>query len=297
LSDGGTQITSYTVTSNPGGITATGTASPITVVGLTNGTSYSFTVVATNALGNSQPSTASNAVTPGGATAPSQPGAPVAFASNEGALVRVSPPDSDGFSPITSYTVTSSPGGISATGYGDANPIAVTGLSNGVSYTFTVVATNAVGSSQPSPASNAVTPSASLAPANDNFANAQVITGGSGSVAGTNVNATTEAGEPGSGGASVWYVYSVTSGGVLQIDTCGSSFTPLVTAYTGSSLTALTPLGSSTVGVFCGATGTTISGIQVALPPNGGTIYIAVDGGTPSTPVMGSFNLHWGQGG
>jgi hypothetical protein len=39
------------------------------------------------------------------------------------------------------------------------------------------MATNAVGDSQASPASNAVTPSAALAPANDNFASAQVITG------------------------------------------------------------------------------------------------------------------------
>jgi hypothetical protein len=89
--------------------------------------------------------------------------------------VRVSAPASTGNSPITSYTVTSSPGGISATGYGDANPIAVDGLSDGVSYTFTVVATNAVGNSLPSAASNAITPSGSLAPANDLFNNAQVI--------------------------------------------------------------------------------------------------------------------------
>ena len=126
--------------------------------------------------------------------------APVATASNAGALVRVSPPSSNGFSPITSYTVTSSPDGITATGYGDANPVAVTGLTNGVSYTFTVVATNAVGDSQPSASSNAITPSGSLAPANDNFNNAQVITGGGGTVTGTNVNATTESGEPGPAG-------------------------------------------------------------------------------------------------
>jgi uncharacterized protein (TIGR02145 family) len=52
------------VTSSPGGITGTGSGSPITVSGLTNGTSYTFTVVATNAIGNSSPSTASSAVTP-----------------------------------------------------------------------------------------------------------------------------------------------------------------------------------------------------------------------------------------
>ena len=65
--DGGATITGYTATSSPGGLTATGASSPLTVTGLTNGTEYTFTVVATNAVGNSEPSTASNAVTPAAA--------------------------------------------------------------------------------------------------------------------------------------------------------------------------------------------------------------------------------------
>lgn len=59
--DGGSPITSYTVSCN--GITATGAASPIIVSGLTNGTTYSCSCVATNASGSSAPS-ASVAVTP-----------------------------------------------------------------------------------------------------------------------------------------------------------------------------------------------------------------------------------------
>ncbi len=61
-SNGGATITSYTVTSNPGSITATGTASPLIITGLTNGTSYTFTVTATNSVGTGPASTASNAV-------------------------------------------------------------------------------------------------------------------------------------------------------------------------------------------------------------------------------------------
>jgi len=62
-SSGGAAITSYTATSSPGGLTATGAASPLTVTGLTNGTSYTFTVTASN--GSTGPaSAASGAVVP-----------------------------------------------------------------------------------------------------------------------------------------------------------------------------------------------------------------------------------------
>jgi hypothetical protein len=57
-------ITGYSVSSNPGEITATGLSSPITVKGLTNGTSYTFKVTATSNAGSSKPSSPSNAVTP-----------------------------------------------------------------------------------------------------------------------------------------------------------------------------------------------------------------------------------------
>jgi hypothetical protein len=61
---GGSAITGYTVISSPGSILGTGASSPITVSGLTNGTAYTFTVVATNAYGSGPASAASNSVTP-----------------------------------------------------------------------------------------------------------------------------------------------------------------------------------------------------------------------------------------
>ena len=54
--------TSYTVTSSPGSLTGTGSASPIIVSGLTGGTSYTFTVTSTSAQGTSSASSASSAV-------------------------------------------------------------------------------------------------------------------------------------------------------------------------------------------------------------------------------------------
>ncbi|MBB1271121.1 fibronectin type III domain-containing protein, partial [Shewanella sp. SR44-3] len=64
VSNGGAAITAYTVTANPSGFTATGSSSPLTVTGLTNGTAYSFTVTATNIVGISAASAASNSVIP-----------------------------------------------------------------------------------------------------------------------------------------------------------------------------------------------------------------------------------------
>lgn len=54
--------TLYTVTSSPGALTGTGT-SPVTVSGLLDGTSYTFTVQATNSTGTSSASSASNSIT------------------------------------------------------------------------------------------------------------------------------------------------------------------------------------------------------------------------------------------
>jgi len=53
-------------------------------------------------------------------------------------------PSSNG-APITSYTVTSSPGSFTATT--SATSVQITGLQSGVSYTYSVTATNAVGTS------------------------------------------------------------------------------------------------------------------------------------------------------
>ncbi|WP_409342385.1 OmpL47-type beta-barrel domain-containing protein [Paenibacillus sp. MBLB4367] len=64
---GGSPITGYTVTAWDGTTavgTASGTTSPITIANLTNGTSYTFSVIATNGVGDSDSSAPSNSVTP-----------------------------------------------------------------------------------------------------------------------------------------------------------------------------------------------------------------------------------------
>jgi len=152
-SNGGSPITSCTVTSKPGNLTATGAGSPIIVPGLTNGTAYGFTVKATNNIGTGPPSSYSNRVTP--ATVPGAPAGVTATPGNAQATVSFTPPDSNGSS-IIYYTVTSSTG---KTTPGRASPITVRSLTNGTSYWFTVTATNSIGAGPASSASNSVTPS------------------------------------------------------------------------------------------------------------------------------------------
>jgi hypothetical protein len=73
-----------------------------------------------------------------------------------------------------------------------------------------------------------------VAPANDMFANAQTISGTTGTTTGTNAAATKESGEPNhagnSGGASIWYRWAPTANGSVTIDTLGSGFDTLLAA-------------------------------------------------------------------
>ena len=98
-------------------------------------------------------------IEPSPATAPDAPTGVTAVKGNAQVTVSWTAP-ADGGSPITGYTVTSSPGGLTATADGATTTAIVTGLTNGTSYTFTVTATNAIGMGPASAPSNAVTPAA-----------------------------------------------------------------------------------------------------------------------------------------
>ena len=208
-SNGGSSITGYTVTSNPGGSVATTSgALSATMSGLTNGVSYTFTVAATNAVGTGPASPASNSVTPG--TVPGAPTGVAAVAGNTAATVTWTAPASSGGSAITGYTVTSNPGGLVATTSG-ALTATVSGLTNGVSYTFTVTATNAFGTGPPS------TPSGEVAPGTVPGAPTGVV-----AVAGT-ASAVVAWSAPVSDGGSAVTGYTVTSNpGGLTASTSGA---------------------------------------------------------------------------
>ncbi|MGO9017690.1 MAG: fibronectin type III domain-containing protein [Syntrophobacteraceae bacterium] len=154
-SNGGSRITKYTVSSNLGN-TATGAGSPITVKKLINGTDYTFTVTATNINGPGPPSSPPFPATP--ATKPGAPTGVEATAGNGEATITFTVPSSDGGSAITGYTAIPSPkAGVDKDAGTTSTTHTVTGLKNGTRYSFTVEATNAVGSTTSKP-SNSVTP-------------------------------------------------------------------------------------------------------------------------------------------
>ena len=157
-----TGITSYTVTATPVGggtaVIASGSTSPITVTGLTNGTAYTFTVKATNSVGTGSASSASSSVIP--VTVPGAPTAASGVSGNTQAVVSFTAPVSNGGASITSYTVTATPsdGGAAVTATGSTSPITVTGLTNWTAYTFTVTATTSVGTGSASSALSLILP-------------------------------------------------------------------------------------------------------------------------------------------
>ncbi len=94
-------------------------------------------------------------------TVPSAPSGVSGVAGDARVVVSWGVPVSDGGSAVTGYTVTAAPGGRTCASTG-ALSCTVTGLVNGTAYTFTVTATNAVGTGPASAASAAVTPMAGL---------------------------------------------------------------------------------------------------------------------------------------
>jgi uncharacterized repeat protein (TIGR02543 family) len=148
--NGGVPITSYVITSSPSGATCTvgANATTYTCTGLTAGTNYTYAVKAVNSIGQSSESLAST-----GVTAVAAPSAPqnvsaviTAGTTTLSATVSFDAPLNENGSPVTSYTVTASPGGATCivtapTTYCDI-PVLPDSL-----YTFTATATNAVGTS------------------------------------------------------------------------------------------------------------------------------------------------------
>jgi hypothetical protein len=163
--NGGREITAYKVTPYKAGVAQTavevaaGTTSK-TISGLAAGSSYTFTVIAINFVGQSPESAPSPAITPSAPTAPAAPTEVSAAGKSSGAVVTWTAAGNGG-SAITGYTVTPYLGAealAATTAPAGATSATIGSLANGSVYTFKVTATNAIGNSPQSSASSAVTP-------------------------------------------------------------------------------------------------------------------------------------------
>ena len=157
----GSPITEYRVYDQTGRQVATCSTNVCDVVGLSDGQTYSFTVVAVNKEGESARSTASNTITISGA--PGRPGTPQLSAGNTTISASWSAPREDNGSAITGYIATATTATGEA-GYCETTGVTscvIRGLTNGKNYTVTVRARNDKGESAPSDGASA-TPNAPL---------------------------------------------------------------------------------------------------------------------------------------
>ncbi len=131
-------------------------------------------------------------------------------------------------------------------------------------------------------------------PVNNSFVNAQVISGCGGTVAGTNVLATKEPGEPNiagnAGGKSVWFQWQAPMSSSVTMTTIGSNFDTLLGVYTGNSVSGLALVQDNDdidLGVNQQST--------VTFTATAGTAYkIAIDG---FNAAQGNIILNWQQTG
>lgn len=160
LTNGGAAVTGYTV-SIVGGSSYSASSSPYTVTGLNNGTSYTFSVTATNSVGNSQSSAESDAVVP--STTPDAPtGVVVADGGlgTSGTVILNWTAGSDNGSAIGAYNVYQTVDGEqNLVAYVDPplTTVTLTDLIDGTDYTFQVAGVNDNGEGE-SASSATITP-------------------------------------------------------------------------------------------------------------------------------------------
>jgi len=149
-SSGGSDITGYTVTADdgvdaPSTCTTDGSSTTCDITELTNGTAYSVSVSATNAMGTTS---SAGSVTSTPATTPDAPTSLNVTAGNGTLTITWSAPTFNGGATISAYTVTADNGvdtPSTCTVTDGSNSCVLSGLTNGSDYSVTVTATNAQG--------------------------------------------------------------------------------------------------------------------------------------------------------
>ncbi len=279
---GGGPITGYSLRPigghycSPGGSDGTFKATTCTVTGLRNGRTYAVAVKAFNAYGASAYTTAISEMA-------GIPGAPTGVSGvpgNGSAAITWAAAAGNG-SPITVYTVTSSPGAQSCTSTGLS--CTVSGLTNGQSYTFTVTATNKIALTKSIPVyatGPASAPSAPVVLASVPGVPTNVV------VRGDNGSALVSFTAPADGGSAITS-YSVVVGdettAVTSTDTA-----PASTATNGYTVSGLNPADGYTFSVEA----TNVAGTGAASPATGATPDAPVVTSTSSNGD-GTANVSW----
>lgn len=256
---------------------------------------YAAATGATSLAGTFTAATPTPTPTP---TAPAAPTGLVATPGNGSASIAFNAGASNG-AEITNYKYSLDNGASWTTRSPAAatSPISITGLTNGTAYSIKLRAINTAGDGAASSAVSVTAvaptppPAPPVAPANDNFANAQALISLDGRAA-TTVGATRETDEPShvdsrfGSSASIWYLWTAPEDGSLDLKTQGSSYDTLLALYEGDALASLT---------MKAANDDVIGGVwsRVRLDVTAGTTYkIAVDGyggRSGSTVISGAF--------
>ena len=278
----GSPITGYRLYDATGTKVADCGSTVCVVSGLTVGRSYTYTVTAVNAVGESAHS-ASSSVTISGA--PSQPAKPSVTAGNTTIDVSWSAPADNG-SPITGYTVTGSTanGPAASCSTTGATSCTLSGLRNGQNYTVTVVARNAKGESPASSGAQATPSAPRVGPDQPAITNGNTIQQRDGN--GALLTITWSLGSSGSAG---WGETIVSVNGMTKKVPGGQTSTQMTVPY-GMALTAYVTV-SNTNGDTATSPGYVIPALvhEDLTPPK--TIPVAPDAPNVRTPI----NNEWGK--
>jgi predicted RNA-binding protein with TRAM domain len=212
-------------------VAAGSTSSPITITGLSNGTTYSIAIRAVTSTGAGAASQTTSVTTPGVPAAP----AVTSIVTGDGSLSIAFTPGASGGSTVTAYQYQLTTAGAWTAATSLSSPIFVSGLVNGTAYSVSVRAVNAVGTgagSAPQSATPATVPGAPTIVGN--------------TVAGSNLQLSAAFTAPNSdGGAPVTsYQYSTDGGATWLARAAGTTASPLVISTLSSDGT--TPLVNGT---------------------------------------------------
>ena len=173
---GATVSYGLSVAANPFTVTGSNaTAISALLSGLSCNTTYHFRAKGVSSGGTINGSDALFTTT---ACVPGAPAIDSVTAGDKQAVVTFTAPAGNGGAAITGYTVTSSPGGKTASGSSGQLSLTVTGLTNGTPYSFKVTAGNSVGIGASSTASATVTPKAAQTIGAISFNPASLVVGG-----------------------------------------------------------------------------------------------------------------------